>query len=50
MSADDRPLRGIIGAADVAIDEGEWATAEDALTEALGEVRKRKGGSNDRRG
>ena len=34
--------RGAIGAADVAVDEEDWETAEQALMLALGQVRKEK--------
>jgi hypothetical protein len=34
----------VIGAAEIAIGEEDWATAEEALILALGQVRKRKAG------
>lgn len=42
MSSKDRSLRGTITAADLAASEEDYEVAEDALLEALGEVRKRK--------
>lgn len=41
---DGRSLRGVIGAADVAVHENQFDVAEDALLEALSQVRKQKAG------
>lgn len=43
--AESDELKSTIKVALVAVDEDEFGDAEDALTDALGEVRKRKGGS-----
>lgn len=42
--ADWSDIRGSIGAADVAASEGRADDAERALLDALGKVRKQKGG------
>lgn len=42
QSHDDRSLRGLIGAAEVAASEEDWETAEKALLEALSAARKKK--------
>ena len=50
MSTRKRSLRGTITAAEVAVTEQDMHTAEEALLEALGRVRKEKsnrGGADD---
>ena len=42
MSLGDRSLRGTINAADLSVSKEEYNRAENALLEALSEVRKRK--------
>jgi len=42
-----KSLKGTIVAAELAVDEEDFETAENALLDALGAVRKRKGGVAD---
>jgi hypothetical protein len=44
MTENDRDLQGTVVAAELAIAEGEYNRAEQALTDALGRVRKRQAG------